>query len=75
MPGIVGIVTNRPQAEAENELKQMLETLRHESFYVAGTWSDPSRTNKAESAISKPIPAMPPTRGNNHDSLLLCSTR
>jgi asparagine synthase (glutamine-hydrolysing) len=42
VPGIVGIVTNRPQADAERELKQMLETLRHESFYVAGTWSDPS---------------------------------
>ena len=42
MPGIVGIVTNRPKAEAERELNQMLETLRHESFYVAGTWSDPS---------------------------------
>ncbi len=41
MPGIVGIVTNRPKAEAERELSQMLETLRHESFYVAGTWSDP----------------------------------
>jgi len=41
VPGIVGIVTNRPKAEAERELSQMLETLRHESFYVAGTWSDP----------------------------------
>jgi asparagine synthase (glutamine-hydrolysing) len=42
VPGIVGIVTNRPKAEAERELNQMLETLRHETFYVAGTWSDPS---------------------------------
>ena len=41
VPGIVGIVTNRPKAEAERELSQMLETLRHESFYVADTWSDP----------------------------------
>jgi asparagine synthase (glutamine-hydrolysing) len=42
VPGIVGIVTNRPQAEAESELNRMLESLRHESFYTAGTWSDPS---------------------------------
>ena len=41
MPGIVGIVTNRPRAVAESELNQMLESLRHESFYTAGTWSDP----------------------------------
>lgn len=43
MPGIVGIITNRPRAAAENELNQMLESLRHESFYTAGTWSDPSQ--------------------------------
>ena len=42
MPGIVGIVTNRPKAEAESELNRMLESLRHESFYTAGTWSDPA---------------------------------
>lgn len=43
MPGIVGIITNRPRAVAENELNEMLETLRHESFYVSGTWSDPAQ--------------------------------
>ena len=43
MPGIVGIVTNRPRAVAEAELNQMLESLRHESFYTAGTWSDPAQ--------------------------------
>jgi asparagine synthase (glutamine-hydrolysing) len=43
LPGIVGIVTNRPKAEAESELNQMLESLRHESFYTAGTWSDPAQ--------------------------------
>jgi asparagine synthase (glutamine-hydrolysing) len=42
LPGIVGIITNRPKAEAESELNQMLESLRHESFYVAGTWTDPA---------------------------------
>jgi asparagine synthase (glutamine-hydrolysing) len=43
LPGIVGIVTNRPRAIAESELNQMLESLRHESFYTAGTWSDPTQ--------------------------------
>jgi asparagine synthase (glutamine-hydrolysing) len=40
LPGIVGLFTNRPRAEAENELRQMLESLCHESFYASGTWID-----------------------------------
>lgn len=40
MPGIVGIITNRPRAGAECELKKMVEALRHESFYKSGTWID-----------------------------------
>lgn len=40
MPGIVGLFTNRPAAEAESELREMLQTLCHESFYVSGTWTD-----------------------------------
>lgn len=42
MPGIVGIITKRPQAEAQAELCRMLRTMRHEKFYTSGTWSDPS---------------------------------
>ena len=42
MPGIVGIITKRPRAWAENELSQMLKTMLHESFYTSGIWSDPS---------------------------------
>jgi asparagine synthase (glutamine-hydrolysing) len=38
MPGIVGLVTARPRAEAELELKRMVKTLHHESFYRTGTW-------------------------------------
>src|SRR5258708_15354486 len=37
------MITNRPRASAERELCQMLELLRHESFYTAGTWSDPAQ--------------------------------
>jgi asparagine synthase (glutamine-hydrolysing) len=42
LPGIVGIITKKPRAAAENELRRMLETMLHESFYVSGVWSDPS---------------------------------
>lgn len=42
MPGIVGLVTRMPRAQAEAELKRMVEALRHESFYQTGTWIDES---------------------------------
>lgn len=38
MPGIVGLVTTKPRAEAERELKQMVNSIHHESFYRTGTW-------------------------------------
>jgi asparagine synthase (glutamine-hydrolysing) len=31
-----------PREQAEQELLQMIETLRHEDFYTTGTWSDES---------------------------------
>lgn len=43
MPGIVGIITKRPQATVQDELCQMLSTMRHETFYTSGTWSDASQ--------------------------------
>lgn len=42
MPGLLGIITKRPQAWAEEELGEMLRTMLHESFYSSGVWSDPS---------------------------------
>ncbi|QNI33489.1 hypothetical protein H7849_05950 [Alloacidobacterium dinghuense] len=42
MPGIVGLITKLPRERAERELATMLGTLRHESFYVTGTWIDES---------------------------------
>ena len=42
MPGLVGIITKRPQAWAEHELCGMLKTMLHESFYTSGVWSNPS---------------------------------
>src|SRR5271157_4826022 len=40
MPGIVGLITKMPRAWAEPQLLRMLKVLRHESFYVTGTWID-----------------------------------
>lgn len=42
MPGIVGVITNKPREWAEPQLLRMVETLRHESFYEAGTLIDES---------------------------------
>ena len=42
MPGIVGLVTKQPRAWAEPQLARMVASLRHESFYVTGTWIDES---------------------------------
>jgi asparagine synthase (glutamine-hydrolysing) len=42
MPGIVGLITRMPREEAERELLRMVDTLRHESFYVTGTWVEES---------------------------------
>ena len=42
MPGLVGLISNLPRAQAESELSQMLRTLLHEPFYVSGTWIDES---------------------------------
>jgi len=43
LPGIVGLITNRPAADAERELREMVQTLCHESFYTSGIWADPAR--------------------------------
>lgn len=40
MPGIVGLITKLPQPAAEDQLSRMVQALRHESFYVSGTWVD-----------------------------------
>jgi asparagine synthase (glutamine-hydrolysing) len=42
MPGLVGLITKMPRQWAEPQLLRMLETVRHESFYVSGTWMDES---------------------------------
>ena len=42
MPGIVGLISRMPREQAERELRQMVESLRHESFYETGTWLNES---------------------------------
>src|SRR5579863_6517340 len=42
MPGIFGLLTKMPRQWAEPQLLRMVEALRHESFYVTGTWIDES---------------------------------
>lgn len=42
MPGIVGLITKKPRVWAEPQLSRMIESMRHESFYVTGTWIDES---------------------------------
>jgi len=43
MPGIVGLITKKPREWAESQMLCMLETLRHESSYISGTWMDDSQ--------------------------------
>jgi asparagine synthase (glutamine-hydrolysing) len=40
MPGIVGLITKMPRAQAEQQLHRMVGTLCHEPSYVSGTWID-----------------------------------
>ena len=42
MPGIVGLISRMPREHAERQLSQMVDTLHHEDFYVAGTWVEES---------------------------------
>jgi asparagine synthase (glutamine-hydrolysing) len=40
VPGIVGLITKSPKLTAELQLRQMVKVMCHETFYVAGTWTD-----------------------------------
>ncbi len=42
MPGITGIITRRPREWVEPQLDRMVDAMRHEPFYEAGTWIDES---------------------------------
>lgn len=41
VPGLVGIVGDLPEPEAREQLRRMVQSIHHESFYVADTWFAP----------------------------------
>ena len=41
MPGIAGIISRKPAADAARLVKTMVAAMRHESFYVAGSFAAP----------------------------------
>lgn len=53
MPGIVGLITKMPRDRAEQELLQMVETIRHEACYETGTLIDESLGVYAGWAVRK----------------------
>ena len=40
MPGIVGLISKREGAWAEQQLGRMLKPMLHQPYYVSGTWTD-----------------------------------
>jgi asparagine synthase (glutamine-hydrolysing) len=43
MPGVVGVIGPAAQAAGERTVASMLATMKHEPFYVSGTWSEPAQ--------------------------------
>jgi asparagine synthase (glutamine-hydrolysing) len=74
MPGIVGLITKLPREVAEPQLLTMLSTLRHEPFYLAGTWCDESMGvyvgwTVAKDSFSDGMPVC----NERHDAVLIFS--
>ncbi len=42
MPGIIGLITQRPREESERELFQMIQAMNQEDFYMTGAWIEES---------------------------------
>src|SRR5438067_11592413 len=42
MPGVVGIISHRPPEGCETLVRSMVASMKHEGFYVSGTYSAPS---------------------------------
>ena len=60
MPGIAGIITDvLPRELAAEQLRRMLGVLRHESFYVCGSWFDeraPVSPLTPNMLVTEPLP-------------------
>src|SRR5438105_12360706 len=41
MPGIAGLISQRPPGECERLVEQMIASMQHEKFYTSGTYSAP----------------------------------
>jgi asparagine synthase (glutamine-hydrolysing) len=66
MPGIVGLITKMPREWAEPQLRRMVQSIHHESFYGTGTWVDESLGIYVGWAIPK---------GSFSDGMPICNER
>src|ERR1700746_1185978 len=41
MPGIAGLISQMPRDDCQRMLRQMVDCMAHEDFYVSGTYSAP----------------------------------
>ncbi|HEY2856839.1 MAG TPA: asparagine synthase-related protein [Terracidiphilus sp.] len=71
MPGIVGIITKKPAAQAQKELARMVASMRHEPFYVTGTWTDEGLGVYVGWALRGDSRAALPQRNERGDKLLV----
>jgi asparagine synthase (glutamine-hydrolysing) len=74
MPGIVGLITKIGRERAEQQLRQMVEALRHEAFYDTGTWIDEAAGVYVGWIGKKDIfPGGRPLQGERGDKVLFLS--
>ena len=74
MPGIVGLITRMPHEKALARLARMADSIRHESFYSAGTWIDAGFGVYAAWTTREDLsPASMPLRSERGDVNLLFS--
>lgn len=74
MPGLVGLITERPRARAEAELRRMLAPLHHHPAYVTGVWSDEGLgVYVGWTAHRRSFAASMPLSNEQHDLVLVFS--
>jgi asparagine synthase (glutamine-hydrolysing) len=71
MPGIAGIITKKPAAQAIKELARMVASMCHEPFYVTGTWTDESLGVYVGWVLRGDGAAAMPQRNERGDKLLV----
>jgi asparagine synthase (glutamine-hydrolysing) len=74
MPGLVGLISRKPRAVAEAELRTMLAAIQHEPFYETAAWIDESSgTYAGLSALKHSFAAGGPHVSETGDLVLLFS--